>query len=177
MSGAQAARGPLAVAAVDLGATSGRVMLGILADGRVELIAAHRFENRLRDEDGQLSWDIHALWAEVKQGLRAAHAGAVERGLDGLASIGIDSWAVDYGLVGPDTVAADGTPVPGSGEVLGEVVAYRDHRTDGVADSFAEQVPRERQYALTGIAQQPFNTLYQLVADDRPATLPPARRC
>ena len=173
MSGAQAARGPLAVAAVDLGATSGRVMLGILADGRVELIAAHRFENRLRDEDGQLSWDIHALWAEVKQGLRAAHAGAVERGLAGLASIGIDSWAVDYGLVGPDAVGADGAPAPGSGEILGEVVAYRDHRTDGVADSFAEQVSRERQYALTGIAQQPFNTLYQLVADDRPATLPP----
>ena len=71
--------------------------------------------------------------------------------------------------MGPDTVGADGTSVPGSGEVLGEVVAYRDHRTDGVADSFAEQVPRERQYALTGIAQQPFNTLYQLAADDRPA--------
>lgn len=183
---------PRAVAAVDLGATSGRVMLGVIeqdttlqganpqdsnpqgADGhsRIELVAAHRFENRLREVDGHLSWDIDALWAEVQQGLRAAHAGAVERGLTGLSSIGIDSWAVDYGVVGPDASGPGGSRELGSGEILGEVIAYRDQRTDGIADSFAEQLSRERQYALTGIAQQPFNTLYQLVADDRTPDLP-----
>ncbi|GAA1312693.1 rhamnulokinase [Brachybacterium tyrofermentans] len=162
----------LAVAAVDLGATSGRVMLGVIEGGRIELVPAHRFENHLRDVDGHLSWDIDALWAEVQQGLRAAHAGAVERGLAGLSSIGIDSWAVDYGVVGPDAPGESDSPEPGSGEILGEVIAYRDHRTDGVADSFAEQLSRERQYELTGIAQQPFNTLYQLLADDRTPSLP-----
>lgn len=172
MSAVQQADEPLAVAAIDLGATSGRVMLGVVDHGRIELVPAHRFENRLQDVDGQLRWDIDALWAEVRQGLRAAHEGAVARGMGGLASIGVDSWAVDYGLVGPDVVEADGASLPGSGEVFGGVVAYRDGRTDGIAESFAEDVPRERQYALTGIAQQPFNTLYQLVADDRLAGLP-----
>ena len=172
MSAAHRAGAPLAVAAVDLGATSGRVMLGIIDGGHIELVAAHRFENRLQDVGGQLRWDISALWTEVQHGLRAAHEDAVERGMEGLASIGIDSWAVDYGLVGPDEVGADGAPVPGSGEILGGVIAYRDGRTDGIAESFAQRVSRERQYALTGIAQQPFNTLYQLVAEHRLDGLP-----
>lgn len=162
----------LAVAAVDLGATSGRVMLGVIEGGRIDLVPAHRFENHLRDVDGHLSWDITTLWAEVRRGLQAAHAAAVDRGLTGLSSIGIDSWAVDYGFVGPDAPGDGASGEPGSGEILGEVIAYRDHRTDGIADSFAEQLSRERQYELTGIAQQPFNTLYQLVADDRTPSLP-----
>lgn len=166
-----------AVAAVDLGATSGRVMLGMIEEdstrqSRIELVPAHRFENRLRDVGGHLSWDVDALWAEVQQGLRAAHEGALERGLPGLSSIGIDSWAVDYGVVGPDSSGTGASLEPGSGEILGEVIAYRDQRTDGIADSFARQLSRERQYELTGIAQQPFNTLYQLVADDRTSDLP-----
>ena len=172
MSAVHGADGQLAVAAVDLGATSGRVMLGVVDHGHIELVPAHRFENRLVERDGHLRWDIDALWAEIRQGLADAHDLAVVRGLDGLSSIGVDSWAVDYGLVGPDEVGADGTPVPGSGEILDGVIAYRDDRTDGVAESFAEWISRERQYALTGIAQQPFNTLYQLVADDRLAALP-----
>ena len=156
---------PFAVAAVDLGATSGRVMLGVVAEGRIELVPAHRFENLLVEREGHLSWDIDALWAEIRQGLADAHDLALVRGLPGLASIGVDSWAVDYGFVGPEE--ADG------GERIGEVIAYRDSRTDGVADRVAERVGRERQFAQTGIAQQPFNTLYQLAADDRVADLPP----
>ena len=156
---------PFAVAAIDLGATSGRVMLGVVAEGRIELVPTHRFENRLVEHEGHLSWDLDALWAEIRQGLADAHDLAVVRGLTGLASIGVDSWAVDYGFVGPE--GADG------GERIGEVIAYRDSRTDGVADRVAESVSRERQFALTGIAQQPFNTLYQLAADDRAADLPP----
>ena len=152
---------PHAVAAIDLGATSGRVMLGVVARGRIELVPAHRFENRLETREGNLSWDLDALWAEIQQGLAAAHDLAQLRGLPGLASIGVDSWAVDHALIGPD------------GERHGEVIAYRDDRTDGVAERFARTVSAARQFALTGIAQQPFNTLYQLAADDRLAALPP----
>lgn len=171
--GAPGTGAPLAVAAIDLGATSGRVMLGVVDHGRIELVQAHRFENRLVERDGHLHWDAGALWAEIRQGLADAHDLALVRGLDGLASIGVDSWAVDYALVGPDDMGTDGTPMCGSGELLGELIAYRDARTDGIAETFAQQVSRERQYGLTGIAQQPFNTLYQLVADDRLAALPP----
>lgn len=163
--GSGAAGEPFAVAAIDLGATSGRVMLGVVAEGRIELVPARRFENRLVERDGHLSWDLDALWAEIRQGLADAHDLTVVRGLAGLASIGVDSWAVDYGFVGPE--GTDG------GERIGEVIAYRDSRTDGVADRVAERVSRQRQFALTGIAQQPFNTLYQLAADDRAADLPP----
>ena len=152
---------PHAVAAIDLGATSGRVMLGVVARGRIELVPAHRFENRLETREGNLSWDLDALWAEIQQGLAAAHDLAQLRGLPGLASIGVDSWAVDHALIGPD------------GERHGEVIAYRDDRTDGVAERVSRTVSAARQFALTGIAQQPFNTLYQLAADDRLAALPP----
>ncbi|WP_299303041.1 rhamnulokinase family protein [uncultured Brachybacterium sp.] len=164
--------GPLAVAAIDLGATSGRVMLGVVDHGRIELVPAHRFENTLVEREGHLCWDLEALWAEIRQGLADAHDLALVRGLPGLASIGVDSWAVDYGLVGPEPLAADGAPVPGGGEPIGEVIAYRDSRTGGVAETVAQQVSRERQFALTGIAQQPFNTLYQLAAEQRLADLP-----
>lgn len=163
--GSGAAGEPFAVAAIDLGATSGRVMLGVVAEGRIELVPARRFENRLVERDGHLSWDLDALWTEIRQGLADTHDLTVVRGLAGLASIGVDSWAVDYGFVGPE--GTDG------GERIGEVIAYRDSRTDGVADRVAERVSRQRQFALTGIAQQPFNTLYQLAADDRAADLPP----
>src|SRR5699024_1824593 len=165
--------GPVAVAAVDLGATSGRVMLGVLEQGRIELLPAHRFENRLAERDGHLCWDVDALWAEIRQGLTEAHRLARGRGPAGLSSIGIDSWAVDYALLGPDEVGPDGTPVPGSGARIGEVIAYRDSRTETVADEFARRVSRQRQFALTGIAQQSFNTLYQLAAEHRLAELPP----
>lgn len=160
----QAGAGPsLAVAAVDLGATSGRVMLGLVRPGdpaRLELHEARRFPNVLAERDGHLSWDIDALWEQIREGLRAAGALARDKGLEGISSIGIDSWAVDYALVGPD------------GARRGEVIAYRDSRTDGVAEQVAQVVSRERQFALTGIAQQPFNTLYQLAADDRLGRLP-----
>lgn len=179
---------PLAVAAIDLGATSGRVMLGVVGHGRIELVPAHRFENHLVDRDGHLCWDLDALWAEIRQGLADAHDLALVRGLPGLSSIGVDSWAVDYGLVGPDRAdgaggsdesdranradESDATSARGSGARIGEVIAYRDSRTDAVAERVAQHVSRERQFALTGIAQQPFNTAYQLASDDRLAELP-----
>ncbi|HEX7350205.1 rhamnulokinase family protein [Brachybacterium sp.] len=164
---------PYAVAAIDLGATSGRVMLGVVENGRIELVPAHRFENHLVERGGHLCWDLDALWAEIRQGLADSRDLAVVRGLPGLSSIGVDSWAVDYGLVGPDRLGEDGRPVLGTGTRIGEVIAYRDSRTDGVADEVAQRVSRERQFALTGIAQQPFNTLYQVAAEHRLRDLPP----
>jgi sugar (pentulose or hexulose) kinase len=131
------------VAAVDLGASSGRVMVGRLGRGTVELVEVHRFPNepvRVRDT---LHWDILALHRGVLRGLRAAGE---------VTSIGIDSWAVDYGLL------------DAGGALLGNPVHYRDGRTEGVMERVAKRIGEERLYATTGLQQLPFNTLYQLAA-------------
>ncbi|MET8223331.1 rhamnulokinase [Streptomyces sp. NPDC004082] len=130
-------------AAVDLGASSGRVMVGRVGPGSLELTEAHRFPNRpVRVPEG-LRWDILGLYAGVLDGLRAA--GQVD-------SVGIDSWAVDYGLLDAD------------GALLGNPVHYRDARTEGVAEQVWATVPPAELYAATGLQYAPFNTLYQLTA-------------
>ncbi len=144
--------GSLRLAAVDLGATSGRVMVGTVtpapagrAGGGLELVEVHRFGNGpVEAADGSLHWDVARLWREVRRGL--ALAGDV----DGL---GVDSWAVDYGLLDAD------------GALLGDPYSYRDSRTDGVAERVLRRVPARELYAVTGMQQLPFNTLYQLVAE------------
>src|SRR5579872_4652096 len=137
-----------AFVAVDLGAESGRVMVGTLDGRRVNLELVHRFANvPVRTPDG-LHWDVPRLYAETLTGLRAA-AGTVG---DAIRGIGVDSWGVDYGLL------------DGCGRLLGMPCHYRDSRTDGVADAVARRVPEAEQYARTGIAQLPINTIYQLVA-------------
>ncbi|MCA2213237.1 rhamnulokinase [Jidongwangia harbinensis] len=132
-----------AFAAVDLGASSGRVMVGRAGPDTLELSAVHRFPNEPVAVGGTLYWDVLALYRGVLAGLRAAGA---------VTSIGIDSWAVDYGLL-------DGT-----GALLGNPVHYRDARTDGIPQGVAGIVPDDRLYARTGLQKLPFNTLYQLVA-------------
>ena len=130
-------------AAVDLGASSGRVMVGRVGPGTLELVEAHRFVNRpVRVPEG-LRWDVLALYSGVLDGLRAA--GQVD-------SVGIDSWAVDYGLLDAD------------GALLGNPVHYRDVRTEGVAQKVWASVPVAELYAATGLQYAPFNTLYQLAA-------------
>ncbi|OIK04197.1 rhamnulokinase [Streptomyces monashensis] len=130
-------------AAVDLGASSGRVMVGRVGADSLELGEAHRFPNRpVRVPEG-LRWDALALYAGVLDGLRAAGQ---------VASVGIDSWAVDYGLLDAD------------GALLGNPVHYRDARTEGVAEKVWATVPAGELYAATGIQYAPFNTLYQLTA-------------
>jgi rhamnulokinase len=132
------------VAAVDLGASSGRVMLGVVGDGRLKLTEVHRFWNgpvRLRDT---LHWDVLHLYRSILAGLGQAGQ------LDG---VGIDSWAVDYGLL------------DGAGRMIGNPVHYRDARTDGVMERVLETVSAEELYATTGLQQLPFNTIYQLVAE------------
>ncbi|MFF1640424.1 rhamnulokinase family protein [Streptomyces sp. NPDC058251] len=132
-----------AFAAVDLGASSGRVMVGRVGPDTLELAEAHRFQNRpVRVPEG-LRWDILSLYAGVLDGLRAA--GQVD-------SVGIDSWAVDYGLLDAD------------GALLGNPVHYRDARTVGVAEKVWATVPAAELYAATGIQYAPFNTLYQVTA-------------
>ncbi|MGA5301029.1 rhamnulokinase [Nucisporomicrobium flavum] len=126
-------------AAVDLGASSGRVMAGRVGPGVCELTPVHRFPNEPVRAAGTLHWDILALYRGVLEGLR--RAGPVD-------GIGIDSWAVDYGLL------------DASGALLGNPVHYRDSRTDGIA----ALVPEDELYAVTGLQKLPFNTIYQLLA-------------
>jgi rhamnulokinase len=132
-----------AFAAVDLGASSGRVMVGRVDRSTVELTAAHRFANEPVAVGGTLHWDILSLYRGMLAGLRAA--GPVD-------SIGIDSWAVDYGLL------------DASGALLGNPVHYRDARTDGVPERVAASIGDDKLYEITGLQKLPFNTAYQLVA-------------
>ncbi|MFI9387285.1 rhamnulokinase family protein [Kutzneria sp. NPDC052558] len=130
-------------AAVDLGASSGRVMLGRVGADLLELREVSRFSYRPTERCGALRWDAEFLRHSVTEGLR---------GLD-VRSVGIDSWAVDYGLLDD------------SGRLLADPVCYRDSRTDGVVDRVLATVPAEELYDRTGIQILPINTLYQLVAD------------
>jgi rhamnulokinase len=138
-----------AFAAVDLGASSGRVVVGRFQDGALELEVVHRFPNEPVRVGGTLHWDILSLYRGVLDGL--AKAGPVR-------SIGIDSWAVDYGLIDAD------------GALLGNPVHYRDSRTDGIADRVKDL------YGVCGLQKLPFNTVYQLLAAEPTAQYAAAQR-
>jgi sugar (pentulose or hexulose) kinase len=137
---------PAAVAAADLGASGGRVMVGVTGPGQLTLHEAHRFPNVPVTAGGTLHWDILRLYGEILAGLGAA-SGRFE-----LASAGIDSWGVDYGLF------------DASGALLGNPVHYRDGRVAGAAERVLAQVTAQDMYQVTGIQQLPFNTVYQLAA-------------
>ena len=138
--------GLVAVAAVDLGASGGRVMAGQVGRADVVLHEVHRFPNLPVSAGGTLYWDILRLFADVRHGLEAAARRFP------LASAGIDSWGVDYGLL------------DASGALLGNPVHYRDGRTEGVAARVQASMPAAELYAITGIQHLPFNTIYQLAA-------------
>jgi sugar (pentulose or hexulose) kinase len=136
----------LRVAAVDLGATSGRVMAGRVGPDLLELQEVHRFPNGGVPVGPSLHWDVLGIHREVLGGLRTiARTGPMH-------GIGIDSWAVDYGLLDRD------------GELLGNPYSHRDRRTDGIVARVLEDVPAEDLYAVSGLQQLPFNTVFQLVA-------------
>ncbi|MGI5189214.1 rhamnulokinase [Promicromonospora sp. CA-289599] len=138
--------------AIDLGATSGRVMLGVVDGRRVELVECGRFPNGpVSDERGELRWDVRALWRGILDGLRSAGDVARERGVE-IRGIGVDSWAVDYGLL------------DGAGELVANPHCYRDARTDGVADEVYRQISFADHYAVNGLQHLPFTTEFQLVA-------------
>jgi sugar (pentulose or hexulose) kinase len=139
---------PAAVAAVDLGASGGRVIAARVSDTGIELHEVSRFPNDPVFAGGTLYWDILRLYEAVLAGLSAAASSFP------LASAGIDSWGVDYGLLDE------------TGVLIGNPVHYRDSRTDGVP----APVPSAELYAVTGIQHLPFNTIYQLAASaGRPA--------
>ena len=143
--------GSVSVAAIDLGASSGRVMLGEVGPDHLRLTAAARFANApVRAPDG-LHWDVTALHRHALDGVRAAAVMAPQ----GLASVGIDSWAVDYGLLR-------------GGRLLAEPFHYRDERRNEVGPGLVHaRVSVEDLYARNGLQHLPFNTLFQLAADDR----------
>ena len=131
--------------AFDLGAESGRAMLGTLKSGVLSVRELHRFPNEPVRQNGSLQWDILHLWREMQRALEL-------NGKTRLESVGVDSWGVDYALIGE------------RGKLLGNPYHYRDRRTNGAMEAVFERVSRDRIYAITGIQFLPINTLYQLYA-------------
>jgi rhamnulokinase len=134
--------------AVDLGASSGRHILGHLSQGKLEIEEIYRFKNSLCEKDGHLTWDVDRLYAEILEGL--ALAGRLHKAP---SYIGIDTWGVDYVLLDKKD------------RRLGEAYGYRDSRTRRAVEEVHKIVPFAALYAKTGIQFQPFNTIYQLYAD------------
>ncbi len=134
--------------AVDIGASSGRTILGTLAEGKLTLEEVNRFWNGPTEIHGVLYWDVLHLFRHIRQGIDAARS---TRG-DELISIGVDTWGVDFGLLDEQ------------GQLLAQPVHYRDSRTNGVMDRVCNEIGRQTIFAQTGIQFLPFNTLYQLAA-------------
>ena len=143
--------------AVDLGASSGRTLVGTIERGRISLEEGCRFDNGMKDIQGGKHWQIEALLVEVKKGIRAA--GKVD-------GIGIDTWGVDYGLLDE------------RGELLDLPFAYRDSRHQDAMPEVYRLIAKKRLYALTGMQEMTFNTIFQLVAEKmkRPQVLARAAR-
>jgi rhamnulokinase len=139
--------------AFDLGAESGRALLGTLEGGRLRLEEKHRFLNPVGRINGHLHWNLLAQWEELKTGLRKSVGDARGSGrAPPIHGLGVDTWGVDFGLLGRD------------GDVLANPFHYRDTRTDGVMERTFARVPRERIFQATGIQFMGINSLYQLLA-------------
>lgn len=137
--------------AVDLGATSGRTIIGTLADGKINLEELTRFDNNLIETGSHFYWDIYALYNEVIKGLKLA----TQRRIN-ISSIGIDTWGVDFVCVGKD------------GAIMRNPLAYRDPHTFGMMEEYFEkEVDKEEVYRITGIQFMNFNSLFQLYAMKR----------
>lgn len=134
--------------AIDLGASSGRVILGQLDDQRFELRELHRFPNGPVSVQGHLHWDVLRLWQEIKTGI-GRYAAQFDAPLEG---IGVDTWGVDFALL------------DGAGRLLGNPYHYRDTRTAGMPEYVDGRLSPQQLYARTGIQRMPINTIYQLVS-------------
>ncbi len=134
--------------AVDLGASSGRVIVGTLEGGRLSLEQMNRFWNGPNEINGTLYWDFIHLFRSIKEGVAMAQ----QKYGDDIVSMGVDTWGVDFGLLDTD------------GKLIGNPVNYRDTRTVGMFDKVFEQVPKEEVYGSTGIQFMELNTLYQMMA-------------
>jgi rhamnulokinase len=134
--------------AFDLGAESGRAVMGQLQAGILTIEEVHRFLNPPVEYGGSLHWDVPRLWLEMRKALSSVDHLC-------LAGIGVDAWGVDYALLGE------------RGELLQNPYHYRDPRTQGVMEEVFRKVPKEEIYRATGIQFMPINTLYQLFAAQR----------
>lgn len=134
--------------AFDLGAESGRLVLGIVEGGRIHLEVIHRFRTEGLVMLGVRQWDLARIYEEMVVGL----AEAVRLHGPDFDGIGVDTWGVDFGLLAKD------------GQLLGNPVHYRDHRTEGMFEKAFERVPKAELYGKTGIQFLPFNTVYQLLS-------------
>ncbi|MBQ9920238.1 MAG: rhamnulokinase, partial [Clostridia bacterium] len=144
--------------AVDIGASSGRHILGHLEEGILKLEEIYRFENNIKEENGTLIWDIAHLTEEVKQGIKkCSEIGKIPE------TVAIDTWGVDYVLLDED-----------KNEIL-PAVAYRDSRTNGIPEEIDEIIPRVELYKRTGIQPINFNTIYQLYCDKKSGKLEKAK--
>ena len=133
--------------AIDIGASSGRHILGHVENGKMVLEEMYRFDNLQVHRNGHDCWDMHNLWNGIMGGLKACGAaGKIP------ATIGIDTWGVDYVLMDEND------------HILGDAVAYRDSRNEGMDLEVSKVISPEALYARTGIQKQPFNTIYQLMA-------------
>ena len=135
--------------AVDIGASSGRHIVGWTENGTIRLKEIYRFENGVRRVNGHLCWDLAGLAESVIEGIAECKRQGFEP-----ETMGIDTWAVDFVLLDKD------------GQILGDTVAYRDERTDGIREELEQSglLSFDEHYARTGIQFQKFNTIYQLMA-------------
>jgi len=131
--------------AVDIGASSGRLILGYLKNGLLKLNEIHRFENSMVKKGDSYCWEADKLFQEIKNGLKKCNELGIKPD-----SIGIDTWAVDFVLLDEKD------------QLLTEAVSYRDPRTDGMMEQVFEKIIKDRLYLETGIQFQKFNTIYQL---------------
>ena len=131
--------------AIDIGASSGRHILGHMEDGKMVLEEIYRFPNGMQKRDGEKVWDIEALFEAVLAGMKKCRElGKIP------VSVGIDTWAVDFVLLDKDD------------QRIGNAVAYRDDRTKGMDEEVYRTVPEEELYASTGIQKQIFNSIISL---------------
>ncbi len=135
--------------AIDLGAGSGRVILGAFTEDGFSFVITERFPNGFRTVNGRDRWDFESLWNGILIGIKKAVKIAGEKGFQ-IKSIGCDTWGVDYGLIGED------------GELSEDPVSYRDSRTVGVPDQVFRRIDQKTVYNITGIQTMPFNTIFQL---------------
>ena len=131
--------------AVDLGATSGRTILGTLSESGLDQRELTRFPNHIIETNGHFYWDIYALYNEIIGGLKVVAREGIE-----IASVGIDTWGVDFAFIGKD------------GGLLRNPYCYRDPHTVGMMEEYFKKIPKERVYDLTGIQFMNFNSLFQL---------------
>lgn len=133
--------------AIDIGASSGRHILGYIEQGKMRLEEVYRFENGMKDRNGTKCWDVEELFASIKAGMKRC------RELDKIpVSVGVDTWGVDFILLDKD------------GRRIGEAVGYRDSRTKGMDEEVYKLISEETLYGRTGIQKQLYNTIYQLMA-------------